>query len=366
MEMSLYVVGFERLAALISLCSETMLCDFSAGVEVVSFHHLTARESGHGVGHNSEALKVLPVFRTIEAGSWHNYFPGDTRIHLNYASVVSFYDTALFPSLKPLRHNKERWDHRLEGISSEDIKTLLKTLGSILGGAWDRPVSGIDWKTLLRIVVDRYVDRLQILNRLLNPTVVDPDADPTLALKKAHNHMSSMLSHYRLFLASPPEIHSITNHSWAIPIFEECSTTHTRYIDSNPSLSQRMTYSEHLLLNSTKSVSKEICRVIVGMWAEGMEHSISKEGFTRSESSQELITRWKGLTEELMAWLDWSEWVTCQPACGDEVWFQTSFGWYINAKSSVVYDCTGDVLPSNLAVLHSYSPKTSPWPLPSL
>ena len=271
-----------------------MLCDFSAGVEVVSFHHLTARKSGHGlgVGHNSEALRVLPVFRTIEAGSWHNYFPGDTRIHLNYAGVVSFYDTELFPSLEPLRHNKERWDHRLEGISSEDIETFLKTLGSILDGAWDRdrPVSGIDWKTLLRIVVDRYVVRLQILNRLLNSTVVDPDADPTLALKKAHSHMSSMLSPYRSYLATPPDIHSIANHSWAIPVFEECSTTHTRSIDSNLSLTQRMTYSEHLLLNSTKSVSKEICRVIVRMWAEGMELSIPTEGFTRSES-RELITR---------------------------------------------------------------------------
>jgi hypothetical protein len=85
--------------------------------------------------------------------------------------VVSFYDTELFPNLKPLRYNKERWDHRLEGISSEDVETLLKTLGSILEGTWDRPVSGIDQKTLLRIVMEQYAVRLQILNRLLNSTV---------------------------------------------------------------------------------------------------------------------------------------------------------------------------------------------------
>ena len=295
-----------------------MLCDFSAGVEVLSFHHLTANDSEIGPVDGSERLKSPPDFRTVEVGSWHNYYPGETRIHLNYAGVVSFYDTALFPSLKPLRYNKERWDHRLEGISSEDVETLLKTLGNILDDtAWDRPVSGVDWKALLRVVVDRYVTRLQILNRLLNSTVLDSEADPTVSLKKAHNHMTGMLSPYRLYLASPHEIHSIPKHSWAIPVFEECSTTHTRYIDSNPSL----TYSEHLLLNSTKSVSKEICRVIVGMWAEGVEHSLSKEGFTRHgyESAQEMMKRWKGLTEELIGWLDWSEWVTCQPACGVEV-----------------------------------------------
>ena len=293
-----------------------MLCDFSAGVEVVSFHHLTSKESAR------ENISDPLAFRSIEAGSWHNHFPGETRIHLNYAGVVSFYDTALFPSLKPLRYNKERWDHRLEGISTEDVETFLETLGSILEGAWDRPVSGIDWKTLLRTVVDRYVVRLQILNRLLNSTVLDSEADPTLALKKAHNHISAMLSpssyRYSNYLPSP-EIHSIPKHSWAIPLFEDCSTTHTRNINSNPSLSQKLTYSERLLLNSTKSVSKEICRVIVGMWAEGIEYSISKEGLNRSESAQELMKRWKGLTEELIAWLDWSEWVTCQPACGDEV-----------------------------------------------
>lgn len=36
-------------------------------------------------------------------------------------------------------------DHRLERISSEDVETPLKTLGSILDGAWDHLVSGIDF-----------------------------------------------------------------------------------------------------------------------------------------------------------------------------------------------------------------------------
>ena len=292
-----------------------MLCDFSTGVEVVSFNRLTS----NGIDRrqrNRDPFKSPTSFRTIEAGGWHNHFPGETRIHLNYAGVVSFYDTALFPSLKSLRSNKERWNHRLQGIGAEDVETFLKTLGSILDGAWDRPASGIDWKTLLRVVVDRYAVRLQVLNHLLNSTT-DSEADAILTVKKAHSHMSGMLSPYRLYSASPPEIQSIPKHSWAIPVFEECATTHTAYIDSNLLLSQSLTYSEHLLLNSTKLVSKEICRVIVKMWAEGMEHSIPNESFALS--AQELVTRWKRLTDEVMAWLDWSVWVTCQPACGDEV-----------------------------------------------
>ncbi|KAF8803213.1 hypothetical protein BYT27DRAFT_7195791 [Phlegmacium glaucopus] len=287
-----------------------MLCDFAAGLEVVSFHHLVPREmprihkpqsmihEKQKMDNISDPIQLPTNFRVIEAGSWHNHFPGETRIHLDYAGVVSFYDTALFPSLKTLYSGKERWEHRLKGITSEDVETLWKTMGIILQGAWDRPVrSGIAWKTFLRVIVDRYVDRLQVLNHMLNSTMLESEEDITLALKKA-----------QIYPASPPSVHhdSIPKYSWAIPVFKE-------YIDS---ISHTLTYSEHLLLNSTKSVSKEICRVIVGMWAEGMEHSVSKGGFTRS--GQELVTRWKALIEELMTWLDWSEWVTCQPACGDE------------------------------------------------
>jgi len=307
---------------------EVVLCDFTTGVEVVSFHHLTAREhdpdwkgpppperkdldSSRNITYS---INIPTNFRSMEAGGWHNHFPGETRVHLNYAGVVSFYDTALFPSLKVLRSKKERWDHRLEGISSEDVQTLLKTLGGILDGAWDRPVSRIDWKTLLRVVMDRYVGRLQVLNRVLNSTMLNPEANTILALNKTQSLMSGMLSPYRLYSVSPPpDIRFIPKLSWATPVFKECATTHTRYVDS---LLQNLTYSERLLLDSTKMVSKEICRVVVRMWAEGMEHTVSKE--SSSCSDRELLARWKGLTEELMSWLDWSEWVTCRPACGDE------------------------------------------------
>ena len=304
-----------------------MLCDFTAGVEVVSFHHLTAREFDPRwkgpltrKDMDSSLNTTFPIifpsnFRVIEAGGWHNHFPGETRVHLNYAAMVSFYDTELFPSLKLLRYKKERWDHRLEGIDSDDVQTLLKTLGNILDGAWDHPVSGVDWKTFLRVVVDRYAGRLQVLSRVLNSTMLNPEANTTLALNQTQSLMSGMLAPYRLYsVFPPPDVRFIPKLSWATPVFKECATTHTRYIDS---LSQKLTYSERLLLDSTKIVSKEICRVIVRMWAEGMEYAKAKEGSGCSD--RELLARWKGLTEELMSWLDWSEWVICRPACGDEV-----------------------------------------------
>ena len=67
--------------------SEVMLCDFTAGVEVVSFHHLTARELDprwkgppRRKDMDSSRNDIVPInlptnFRVLEAGGWHNYFP---------------------------------------------------------------------------------------------------------------------------------------------------------------------------------------------------------------------------------------------------------------------------------------------------
>ena len=61
----------------------------------------------------------------------------------------------LKPGLKLLRYNKER----------EDVEALSRNSweGSILDGAWDRPIIWIDWKTFLRIVLNQFVPILNLL-----------------------------------------------------------------------------------------------------------------------------------------------------------------------------------------------------------
>jgi hypothetical protein len=118
--------------------SKIMLCDFSAGVEMVSFSVLPQGKV--------PAYAKTVGFRSIEAGSWqlaqlffrrNSYQP-----QLCWCGILLIRHTGgTVPKLIPLRYyNKEQCDHRLEGISSEDVDTLLKTLENILDGAWDRPV----------------------------------------------------------------------------------------------------------------------------------------------------------------------------------------------------------------------------------
>jgi len=168
-----------------------MICDFTSHMEVVSFLNLESIRISFGLPtippkdiHTGE--QPYPCFdigliysRTLvhyyvelmHSTSRREMYPGETRIMLDFSGLVSFYDTALVPSLVPRRVGLERWDHRGGGISSEDIERVQDRLAQALVRP-PVPTSGIDWKTVLRMVVDRYASRLEMMQHLLNMTLM--------------------------------------------------------------------------------------------------------------------------------------------------------------------------------------------------
>ncbi|TFK22762.1 hypothetical protein FA15DRAFT_671198 [Coprinopsis marcescibilis] len=305
---------------------EIMLCDFKNGVEPVSF--LNLRPAGTlgppGVPpHERRQGKVSQRlnYGLIEAGQWHNRFPGDTRITLDLGRLISFYDLDMFPSLVEGRLNQERFDHRVAGIDKEDMERLLARVDEVLTS---KPVaSGVDWSSLYRVVIHRYADRLELLRYMLNSTGTDSSSRTDKVLHDTHEFVGSMLSPYILNDAQPsnPPSQGSPQLSWASPVFELCATTHTKYIKSLP-----LTTSERLMLRSVNEVLHEICRVVVGIWAEGIELNLTtgpdfagsdSEPWTSSKSAK-VRERWHSKVVTLMGWLDWSVWVKCRPACGFE------------------------------------------------
>ncbi|KAH9481865.1 hypothetical protein JR316_0006395 [Psilocybe cubensis] len=317
---------------------EIMLCDFSSGVQTVSFLNLAPTRGGPpkwnpppkedlraqlSPSHPppSSPMFYATVYRVMESGSWHNHFPGDTRIELDYSRLISLYDTATFPSLQSSRFNKKRLEHRLDGISGDDANMLQARIKKALTG--NAQGSGVNWKVLMRVITNRYAERLEVLQYILNST--DPairDANSTVQV--AHRHVRSILTPYTLYSATPPTNNNDLpkgGYPWASPVFELCATTHTTYMEGAEFLSL-LTPSEVLILDSIKGVTKEICRVLVGIWAEGMEYGLAdptdKKPPTAFEHSAEIIGRWSKKVENLMAWLDWSHWLRCRPACSYE------------------------------------------------
>lgn len=79
--------------------------------------------------------------------------------------MISFYDTFLTPSLISRRFGQERFVHHIGGASESDIQRVLNRLETAVqmphGGG-----SGVDWKTLVQVIVDRYQDRVEMVQFL--------------------------------------------------------------------------------------------------------------------------------------------------------------------------------------------------------
>ena len=333
-------------------CSEIILCDFTAGVKPVSFLNLATtnmfppqkprpkpsgtlqQPSPSPTLNTTQDLRpsppgfqrrIAPLFRVLESGSWHNQYPGDPRVQLDYSRMISFYDANMFPSLQVTRAGKGRLNHSLKGIAPSDVLQFSLHLDELLKNDSDIIASGIDWASLINQIMQRYAERLELFHHILNSTNSTSERDAEDALKKAHRHLSSMLAPYTLQTAVPPtdDSASMKAHSWASPIFKYCATTHTSHIET---ISTSLTYSEEVILQSVQGVSKEICRVLVTTWAEGMETDVIELDLVETSSPiQALLKTWNLRVEELMAWLDWSYWRTCRPACSYEVCAQEHF-----------------------------------------
>jgi hypothetical protein len=106
------------------------------------------------------------MFEAHVAGDWHDLAPGETRVKLDYTGLVTLYDPTL-SSLVEARQGKDRLHHRLEGISAADTARVHAELQSVLTRKQGSNGRGVDWRSIARIVVERYADRLEYLRFLL-------------------------------------------------------------------------------------------------------------------------------------------------------------------------------------------------------
>ncbi|KAJ7134072.1 hypothetical protein C8R43DRAFT_640074 [Mycena crocata] len=343
---------------------EVMLCDFNNGVELVSADYLTAwrlnyitpplwRPTAHSILSNQESplniaspedgpylatIAHVLRFETVRAASWHNRYPGETRIVLDLTRFVSFYDTSIAPSLIPQRTGKERWDHRLQNISAVDLAAVTARLKAVLAPDYiqNNPGSGVDWQVLYRVLVDRYAERLEMLEYLLNTTTT---ANIAARAKTIQMQLRAMVTPYALYHARPTFVFKKSDSTsvggqddyvWAAPVWRGCATRHTAQIHTNAVLKLRLTPAEHLLLGALDGTNREICRSVVRMWAAGVEAGLDvqlpisrhRDASKNRADSEKTIARvvegWHADTQALMAWLDWSVWVKCRPACSFE------------------------------------------------
>ncbi|KAJ7916493.1 hypothetical protein B0H13DRAFT_2323287 [Mycena leptocephala] len=239
---------------------EIMLCNFTEGAQIQTLSRLEDEER---VPHHAYA--------SIHAGAWHDHYSGEMRIHLDLTHLISLYDVALAPSLVSHRHGQARRDNRVLGIDARDTAAVLARVREIPFNSTPS-ASGIDWRTLFQVIRDRYATRLEVLQSIL---LEDATAERAFVL------VQTALAPYRLHGAVPPLAGSDT--TWAAP--SACCWPRPE-------------------------TSREICRTLVSMWAEGV--LALRDSATLSSS---LTPKWKADVDRLMDWLGWDVWVKCRPAC---------------------------------------------------
>ncbi|KAH7927204.1 hypothetical protein BV22DRAFT_1127575 [Leucogyrophana mollusca] len=297
---------------------EVMLCNFTSGVKVASFLNLPDLSI---IDRGKPPSQVFRTFEMMNGGHWHNRYPGEGRAHLDLSRLISFYDVDLVPSLVAQRFGQERWDHRLSGADAADIVAVRARLADVL--TEKQTSSGVDWRTLFHVIVDRYADRLELLQYLINDTDTRSESrqDSRERAAKAQLQLRIMLTPYILH-SSVPSSHSehpTAGFSWAEPVFRECATMHTDIIVTD--FTHALTPSERLLLQAIQETTREICRVVVRMWAEGVETGLDSYLPMKAEVPDvtAVMAKWSDDLNGLMAWLDWSIYQLNDRFCSQEM-----------------------------------------------
>ena len=285
------------------------------------------------------------TFEAIKSGGRHNHFPGETRVQLDLAGLVSFYDTELVPSLVPVRAGRDRWEHRVQNISTQDLAAAVSRLEAALTNLSGLS-SGIDWKTLIQVTYDRYAGRLELIQHLINSSATSPDVILDLAIK-TQTQLRIMLAPYLRLSATPVDPLDKDAVDWTVPVYKDCATAHTTFGESRLG---SMTDSEKLLLRAVRGTNREICRVVTKMWVAGVYAGIDPSLNTKDSVDIGEVKRiWRVWAEDLnrlMGWLDWSVWVKCKPVCGPEV---RGLHGHDERRKSITWS-TGNMLSARMAL----------------
>ena len=286
--------------------SEIMVCDFNAGMELVSELEVIPRDSSEVPPgwRGSVRSGISNSFETLNSGMWHNRSPGETRIKIDYSRVVSFFDPAL-SSLVDARVGKPREEFRLDKISEADTKHIKNQLTDIF--TRDGQGSGIDWGSIVQVIIDRYAGRLELLQHILqNP---ESKRNVTEQVAEARSQVLIMLSPYMLTSAIPPNPTGPIDRLWINPVVKHCASTHTAWAPDALLMPQ-----EKVIKGAVEEVLSQICGVLGDIWADAFD-----SGKAGVKVLERLLWKWQSDISELMDWLDWSIWLRCNPGCGPEV-----------------------------------------------
>lgn len=249
------------------------------------------------------SLPTKSFTHALVAGKWHDYAPGETRVRVDYSGLVSFYDPAL-TSLVEARRDLPRAQHRLLNISRTDADLKVRELEEVITREPWGGNSGVDWASIMRIVIERYGSRLELLN---NTLAADCDSyNITQKASVVRQQLLAMLLPYVTRQDVSARLDNLLSNAWLAPVVRRCSTTQTGTLPV-----ALFTKQELLIHNAVQETLYEICRRLARAFA--LAFDIETRPVADAQSA---LAQIEEETHSLMSWLDWTAvWVKCRPAC---------------------------------------------------
>ncbi|KAF7369182.1 hypothetical protein MVEN_00245400 [Mycena venus] len=198
------------------------------------------------------------------AGKWHDRAPGETRVRVQYDKFVSFYDPAV-TSLVESRRDKPREEHTLKPLSKADAQTKLVELEAALAQPWDAG-SGVDWASIVHVVVERYGERIEVLAHTLaadaphNSSSLSASVSYEIAFKARQQVLIMLAPHFTT--SDTPGSGVDSGKAWLTPVVERCAATHTRGLPAG----SLVTTQEVLIRGAIEDVMQQICRRLARMF----------------------------------------------------------------------------------------------------
>ncbi|KAJ7233840.1 hypothetical protein B0H12DRAFT_165733 [Mycena haematopus] len=290
---------------------ELIECDFASSFDLLaSLRIIPQDERAKDVGRPTGWVGSLPTDSTSEiyvVGKWHDRAPGETRVRVRYDKFVSFYDPAV-TSLVESRRGKPREEQNLKHLSKADAQMKLAELEVALARPWNSG-SGVDWASIVHVVVERYGERLEVLAHTLSHAASSSLSTYDVAYKARQQVLMMLTPHFTT--SDTPSTDGVANKTWLAPVVERCASTHTRGLPA----SDLLTPQELLIRGAVEDVMQQICRRLARMFA--LTYDIELEDKRVLASS--VVGAMQVEVSELMTWLDWTQvWVKCKPACKTE------------------------------------------------
>ncbi|KAA1065959.1 hypothetical protein PGT21_016632 [Puccinia graminis f. sp. tritici] len=253
----------------------------------------------------------------FRAASRQYFWPGEARVILDPSGFVSFYDRIESLSEKRKADGTavgSRRFHRLDGISSNDVKKIKDRLLGVLARknaeGWRIESDRLDWRTSANTIVQTYSNPLIELDFLLKRQ----DMTGIERAVEVRGLTYGMILPYLDFSSWNNTTNNPMSFDEGIKKCTEGFTSGT--YDSASDL----TDSIEVIIGAIEGTLERLCGTIFGIFSQTIQLALPLDSLISPDpklesDAESRIVEWRQQIKELMVWLGWSTWGHCDPPC---------------------------------------------------